>query len=472
VGFINNGQQPSIKVVATAGFIESFTKDVTYPLRDNDKSPIDDVIRNKRTVITTDLVNEPSGHHWSDYVLKYDCRSAISLPLLDGTNIIGVLCICSGESNIFAAEEVKLLEELSGDLSFGIVNLRTRVERGLAQKALVYEKELSDALIEASPGIFCVLDQNNRFLRMNTNSIKLKGLTRKNSVLHDPLDLIYKEDYKKAKQHLTQLPHVGYVQDDIRFEFKQGEISWWSMSGHAVTIAGATYLIISGFEITSRKQMETNLQTTLKEKDVLLQELYHRTKNNMQVISSYLAMQALTLDDENLQTIFSEMENRIRAMALVHEKLYKSKDLTNINLKNYLIDLTRLIFNSFTGASNKVTLTFELEEVSLTMDVAIPVGLVVTELLTNSLKYAFPESRTGNILLRLQKYDHSELELDINDNGVGVPDGFDFTHKSSIGIPTVLSIVQKQLRGSVKFDTSEGFKSKIIFRSDLYSRRV
>jgi PAS domain S-box-containing protein len=473
VGFIINGQTPSIKVVATAGFTESFTSNKIYPLRDNDKSPIDDVIQNKKSIVTTDLVNEFSGSHlWSDYVLKDGCRSVISLPLLDGTNIIGVLCICSSESNIFAVEEIKLLEELSGDLSFGIMTLRTRVERGLTQKALVYEKELSDALIEASPGIFCVLDQNNRFLRINTNSMKLKGLSRKNSAWHDPLDLIFKEDYQKAKQHLDQLPHVGYIQDDIRFEFKPGEISWWSMSGHAVGIAGATYLIISGFEITSRKQMEDNLQRALKEKDVLLQELYHRTKNNMQVISSYLAMQALNLDDEHLQSIFSEMENRIRAMALVHEKLYKSKDLTNINLRNYLIDLTNLIFNSFHSTSDKVTLTFEIESVSVTMDVAIPIGLVVTELLTNSLKYAFPDGRTGNILIRVQKLDHGELELDINDNGVGVPNGIDFTHKSSIGIPTVLSIVRKQLRGSVVFDTSAGFNSKVILQSDLYSQRV
>jgi PAS domain S-box-containing protein len=473
VGFIVNGESSYLRVVAAAGFEASLITDESFTLTDNGKTPIDTAIRCKISCATSDFTNAPTGTLWSSYALRNGCRSAIALPILDEAgNSLGVLSIYSGEPDVFAAEEIKLLEELAGDLSFGIVSLRTRVERRLAQRALVYEKKLSDALIDASPGIFLVMDRTGRILRMNTNFMKLQGLTRKTFTSQDPLKFVYRDDYDLSKRDIERMVEVGHIEADIRFEFMPGEISWWHMSGHAVTITGTVYLISSGSDITSRKHMEENLQIAIKDKDILLQELYHRTKNNMQVILAYFAMQALALDDEKLQTIFNEMENRIRAMALVHEKLYESKDLTNINLREYLSDLSRLIFKSFPDASDKVTLAFEVEEISVTMDIAIPIGLVVTELLTNSLKYAFPEGRSGKILLRIQKYDRGQLELVISDNGVGVPGTFDFTQKGSIGIPTVLSIVRKQLRGSSELDIAKGFSWKFIFRSDLYSKRV
>ena len=398
---------------------------------------------------------------------KNGWRSIISLPLLEETgDPFGVLCIYSVEANIFTFEEVHLLEELGGNLAFGIRNLRLRVERKLTQSALIHEKELTDALIEATPGFFCVMDNNGVILRMNKNMARLMGKSR------DPLYLVYRSDIDLAKEALHLLINVKHLEEDIRFELEPGKISWWRISGHSVNITGTVYLIATAFDITQRKQIENNLQKTLREKEILLQELYHRTKNNMQVISSFLAMQAMAVDDEKLQIILSEMENRIGAMALVHEKLYKSKDLTNINLKDYLRDLANLVFRGFPSVSERVSLVFEAEEVFVTMDIAIPIGLVVTELLTNSLKYAFPDKRSGRIILLVKNLGVDGLELHVSDNGVGIAGKFNFEQKGTIGIPTVLSIVRKQLCGSVQLDTTYGFHWKISFRCDLYGKRV
>jgi two-component sensor histidine kinase len=192
----------------------------------------------------------------------------------------------------------------------------------------------------------------------------------------------------------------------------------------------------------------------------------------MQVISAFLAMQAIAVEDEKLQSILNELEIRISAMALVHEKLYKSKDLTNINLRDYLSDLANLLFSGFPAASEKVSLIFEGEDVLVTIDIAVPIGLVITELLTNSLKYAFPNTQSGSIFIRMQKHEPSELVLEISDNGIGAPEPFNLAQKNTIGIPTVLSIVRQQLRGFIQLDTSHGFNWKISFPYNLYGKRV
>jgi PAS domain S-box-containing protein len=468
VGFVVKGESPFINVVARAGVGILFMNGETYPLNDKEETPVDIVIRSKNSYVIQDFEKVPMGAPWRDNALKDGYRSAIVLPLLDDTgNPFGVLSIYSEGPGGFTPVEIKLLEELGSDLAFGIRNLRLRVERGLAQSALVHEKELSDALLEAAPGFFCVLDHKGGILRMNKIMEKLMGGGPLN-----PLKYVYRDDLEPAMQRFNSLLKAGHLEDDFRLEFKPGEITWWHISGHAVTIQRTIYIIAAAFDITQRKQIEENLKKALKEKDVLLQELYHRTRNNMQVISSFLTMQSIALDDEKLRTILNEMENRISAMALVHEKLYKSKDLTNINLREYLKDLSDLLFRSFPTASKKVTLVYEAEEVFVTIDIAIPIGLVVTELFTNSLKYAFPDVRSGKICLQMKRHDRDELELNISDNGIGAPGKFDFGQKNTIGIPMVLSIVRKQLRGSIELDSAHGFNWKISFRCDLYGKRV
>lgn len=467
VGFEVDNGAPSIKVVARAGIGNSFVSGDTYVLENNGESPINIAMRSKKYFIIQDFEKVPKGVAWRDDALRNGHRSVITLPLLDDTgNPFGVLSIYSGEADVFAEEEIKLLEELEADLAFGIRSLRSRVERRQAQHELEHEKELSDALIDAAPGFFCVMDRFGAVLRINKNMFKLLGGSR------DVFNFVYRDDFDLVTQKLKVLPDVRYIEEDIRFEIKPGDISWWRMSGHAVTIAGFVYLIISGLEITQRKQMEDNLQTTLKEREVLLQELYHRTKNNMQVISAFLAMQSIAVEDEKLQTICNDMEKRISSMALVHEKLYKSKDLTNINLQEYLNDLANLILRGFPATSEKVTLAFETERVFVTIDIAIPIGLIVTEALTNSFKYAFPDDRSGRILIRLQRHAPDELILVISDNGVGVPGKFDVEQQNTIGIPTILSIVRKQLHGRVELDTLHGFSWRISLKYKLYGKRV
>lgn len=221
-----------------------------------------------------------------------------------------------------------------------------------------------------------------------------------------------------------------------------------------------------------RQIAERNLQAALRERETLLLELYHRTKNNMQVISSFLDMHVTLDGDERLNRIIAEINNRIHAMALVHEKLYQSQNLSTIDLREYLEDLSRLLLTNYPSVAERISFHAEMESVPASIDTAIPCGLIVTELLSNSLKYAFPGDREGEITFRLRSTSKNEIQIEINDNGAGRGRTIRPDELSTLGIPIAHSIAQRQLRGSLKLDTSWGFRWTLVFKADLYRQRV
>ncbi len=225
-------------------------------------------------------------------------------------------------------------------------------------------------------------------------------------------------------------------------------------------------------DITERKQAEEKIKTALAEKETLLRELYHRTKNNMQVISALLDLQAAEIGDERLQVAFRDTQNRIHAMALVHEKLYQARDLSQVNLKSYIEDLARLLFSTYQVTANQIKLVTELDEALVTIDTAIPCGLILNELISNALKYAFPTGRAGQIHIRLHKTTAQEIQLRVADDGAGVPPGFDFRRDGHLGLQNVFVIGERQLGGQVNFETELGVTCQVVFRSPAHKPRV
>ncbi len=236
-------------------------------------------------------------------------------------------------------------------------------------------------------------------------------------------------------------------------------------SGHPLKVTGVI------LDITEQKQAEEQIKRTLVEKETLLRELYHRTKNNMHVIISLLNMEAHNTTNKEVLSIFKEMENRIHSMALVHEKLYKSFNLSRIDLKDYITDLGNILFDSFDLNSNRITVDFDLESVSVLIDTAIPCGLVLNELISNSLKHAFPDKREGTIHIHLAKKEE-EIELCVSDNGIGFPKNFDLDIDSHLGLRIILVLVENQLKGNIKFESENGVKCVIRYKDTFYTERV
>lgn len=213
-------------------------------------------------------------------------------------------------------------------------------------------------------------------------------------------------------------------------------------------------------------------QNSLREKEMLLREIHHRVKNNLQIISSLLSLQSRYLKDEQSVEMARESQDRIKAMALIHEKLYRSKDFANIEFNDYLRDLVNDLFASYKVNPSRIALNMDIENISLGIDTAIPTGLIVNELVTNCLKHAFPEGKDGEIRISLRSLSNNEKELIVSDNGVGFPESLDIKKAESLGLRMITNLTERSLHGKVDIIKGNGTKFQIIFKEKEYKDRV
>ena len=213
-------------------------------------------------------------------------------------------------------------------------------------------------------------------------------------------------------------------------------------------------VLSSIIDITERRNASDTLKQALNEKEVLLKEVYHRVKNNLQVVSSLINLQAGNVKNEAIRDLLRQSADRIKAMALLHEKLYQSKDLAKIDFKGYIRSLVDHLLFGYGPHSSKIVLNLEVDEVYLNVDTAIPCGLIINELLSNALKHAFPGDRRGNIDIRFT-HSSGELVLTIADDGIGLPETLDINRSASLGLQLVNTLTN-QLMGQMTVDRSHG----------------
>ena len=235
-------------------------------------------------------------------------------------------------------------------------------------------------------------------------------------------------------------------------------------------IPGTRKSLISLIDITDRKRAEGLLTTSLKEKELLLREIHHRVKNSLQLISSLLSLQASEIDDKEIIARYKESENRIHTIALIHESLYQSTNISNINFRDYVEVLVEDIINSFGVSTNKIRTTLELGNYNLGIETAIPLGLIINELVSNSLKHAFNGYDKGDIKIILEK-NNEIYTLTVKDNGTGLPEGFKFEETSTLGILLINSLVN-QLEGKLDVEVNGGTIVVIDFTELEYRERM
>ncbi len=221
-------------------------------------------------------------------------------------------------------------------------------------------------------------------------------------------------------------------------------------------------MIFTLHDITERLKTEKHLQNSVIEKETLLREIHHRVKNNLQTVSSLLDLQAESITEPKSVEAFRSSQSRIKSMALIHERLYKSENLSKIKACEYIKNLVEYLEGTYHSPSRDIEITTEIADLYLNLDVAIPCGLIINELVSNSMKYAFPQNHNGKIKVSLQTDNKENLVLTVADNGIGIPLNFKTLNPQSLGLELV-KLMAKQLNGKMAIDGTSGTVISIVF---------
>jgi two-component sensor histidine kinase len=220
-------------------------------------------------------------------------------------------------------------------------------------------------------------------------------------------------------------------------------------------------LVVVDTDITTSKKMQKQIESSLKEKDILLKEIHHRVKNNLQIIISLLNLQSGYIKDEASLKAVKEGQSRVRSMALVHEKFYQSDKVSEIDFAEYIQKLCHFIYQTYGDKTDRIEVKVKGDNVELDMDTAMPCGLLINEIVSNSYKYAFPGQNKGTITIELRKL-NGKMSLMINDNGVGFPENFNFENSESLGMQLIQALTS-QLDGELKVLRENGATFEVIF---------
>jgi PAS domain S-box-containing protein len=342
---------------------------------------------------------------------------------------------------------------------------RDITERKLAEAQLKAAKEQLEAVLDAVPGFVSWVSSDLRYLGVNRHLAATFNFAP--------------EDF--AGQQLGVLENSPDFADSMHQFFAGDSTATSQVVDVQIQSATRNYLIVAqkyqqgaaavsvGIDITDRQQAQEQLKASLHEKELLLKEVHHRVKNNLQVICSIFSLQSQYIEDSRILSILEDSQNRIRSMALIHEKLYQSDTLAKIDFADYIKNLAYSLFASYNINSNRIRTKLRVEDASLSLDTAIPCGLIINELVSNSLKHAFPENRAGEIGIDFSVCPDQQLLLIVRDNGVGFPEGFDSQRNNSLGLRLIRALI-RQLRGKLEIESSNGAVFQICFPQPKTSR--
>jgi PAS domain S-box-containing protein len=327
----------------------------------------------------------------------------------------------------------------------------------LAEAQLRESEERFRGAFENSAIGMALVNLEGRFIRVNRALCGIVGRTAEELLACTFQEITHPDDLDAdlAQNRALRAGEIDHYQMEKRYFHKDGHIVWIILAGTVVRDAEGEplHFVAQIKDITARHEAEQRLHASLEEKVVLLREIHHRVKNNLQVITSLLQLQAGYLHDPRDAEIFKECQARIHAMGLIHDRLCRSGNLVTIDFGEHLRDLTALIIRGQANANEQIRLVIESDSVEVNLDTAIPLGLIATELITNAYKHAFRDRLGGLITVRLARGSEQHCTLSVEDDGVGLPAGFDPQKARTLGLRLIRALAG-QLRAELSIATS------------------
>ncbi len=358
----------------------------------------------------------------------------------------------------------------------GIVfaDVRDITKQKISEEALRESEEKYRTLFESDPDYTILMDTEGIIVDVNNATTSITGIPREEIIgkTLSNTDIILKEDNVIQLDRFSKILNKKEIQHyEARLMDKFEKERWVNVKITTIERENnVRYVLIIASDITDSKQFEKELKDSLREKEVLLQEIHHRVKNNMQIISSLLNIQTRYLDDEESINVLKESQNRVRSMSMIHEKLYRSNNFNQVNFADYIESLVWDLFYSYSIEKGTIQPVLDIDDVKLNIETSVPLGLIITELVSNSLKYAFPNNITGKLMVSL-KILNNGYKLTISDDGIGFPKTINFKNTDSLGLQLVNSLTD-QIDGKLELKSDNGTEFSVVFKELIYKERI
>lgn len=332
-------------------------------------------------------------------------------------------------------------------------------------------EEMIRLAVEAAPNGMIMTDDAGRITLVNSQIETLFGYSRE-ELMDMSIDILVPDRYRK--QH-PQVRNSYYSNPISRAMGKGRDLFALHKNGREFPVEiglnplhtqSGTMILASVVDITERKQQEEKLKSALREKEVLLSEIHHRVKNNLQIIDSLIGIQSEKVHGARALAAFQESQNRVRSIATIHQILYESQDFSRVEIDSVLSSLTDNLIQSYGIDLGKIAVRVDVDAVFLPIDKSIPLGLIVNELVTNTFKHAFPEGRTGRLDLILKKIAPGTFELVVEDSGIGIAADFDLEASESLGLHLVATLAD-QLGGNLQLQCANPTRFRIVFPEQI-----
>jgi len=322
-------------------------------------------------------------------------------------------------------------------------------------------------VVESAPSAMVMINASGRIEMVNTQAERVFGYSR-TELLGQMVEMLvparFRDQHPGLRNSFFGDPHsrpMGAGRDLFGLR-KDGSEFPVEIGLNPIETEEGTMVLSAIVDISDRKQREERIQAALKEKDILLSEIHHRVKNNLQVIHSLLDLQSSKVQDETALQLLKESQNRIRSMALIHQALYESKDFVGVDFGSFLDTLVPSLVSSYSVAPGRITLLINAAEVSLPISTAIPCGLIVNELISNALKHAFPNRREGQIKIDLAREPGNKVVLSVSDDGVGISSELDLANATTLGLQLV-TLLADQLSAEISMQRSNPTRFELRF---------